>query len=63
MCTYLVDADFEDDVDHNCYCDTYDEAIACAKSWEYEGHHCGIYKLVAEKNEWTGEIIKAEESE
>ena len=60
---WLVDVDFEDDEDHNCYCDTYEEAVACAKSWEHEGRPCGIYKLVAEKNEWTGEIVKVEKSE
>ena len=51
---YLVDVAHEDYEDHNYYCDTYEEAVEYAK--RQNRHYCGIYKLVAEKNEYTNEI-------
>lgn len=47
---YLVDVVCEDYDNHNHYCDTYEEAVEYAE--KQKDLYCGIYKLVATKDEF-----------
>lgn len=56
---YLVDVCYEDYEDHNYYCDTYEEAVEYTK--RQNRRYCNIYKLVAVKDEYTGEVKESKE--